>query len=251
MGLRTTAPHIVAAALATLVVGSSTHDASAQATDAAGGVSRSTLASPDAEMALVHVDSPEEVSLELERGQGQWWAVCSSPCDVALPLSETYRIVGRRVLASDPFHIRPGQSVVLRVDSASATARTVSVILSVVGLVSVLPVVGVASVAALLGVFICPFGANGGSVSSCIGNGVSSDLSSLPRGLWFTALGGAVLLATGVTWRILGKKKTTVTQAFAPLTLPAPAGSVPAWDAPVARMAAVRTVTFPILDVRF
>jgi hypothetical protein len=253
------AGHIAAASvLSAVVVLGSARNAAAQSTTSSNDHAGPAVLPPATATAFVHIDSLEAVSLEVERGNRQWWAVCSSPCDAALSVSETYRINGRRVRTSEPFLIRPGNRIVLKVDPASTTEDDAPVVITAIGVVGLLPVTGVTALVgfvAFLGVFICPFvtgfGHLGG-VPSCIGTGLSPYTPLyLLRWVWIPALGGAALVTTGGTWRLLGRKKTSVTQTLTSFTLPPPTGNSPAWETPEARMSAPMAVTFPILDLQF
>src|SRR5215471_11848028 len=97
-----------AQAVGALVVVSSVETAAfAQSRDAAS--SPPPPAMPVAsEVVIVHIDSPDEVELEMQQGE-KWIKVCDSPCDKPLKAKEFYRINGSGVRASKPFQIQPGQ----------------------------------------------------------------------------------------------------------------------------------------------
>jgi hypothetical protein len=66
-------------------------------------VSTTVAASTDGTL-LVHIDSPQKVSLERRSSPSAAWEhACESPCDGRLPVGDQYRIVGTGMNDSNPF----------------------------------------------------------------------------------------------------------------------------------------------------
>ena len=83
--------------------------------------------------ALVHIEAPEPVQLELVQGR-EGRIVCTSPCDIALPLDGAYRVTGS-MRASKTFALaaRAGERVVLEIDPSSRGAFAGGIVLLSVG----------------------------------------------------------------------------------------------------------------------
>ncbi len=86
---------------------------------------------------VVHLaNSRAEVVLETRDGEGApWIEVCSGGCDRALDLDATYRINGRGVHKSKPFHLdgEPGEHITLDVHAGSSGAFAGGIALTAVG----------------------------------------------------------------------------------------------------------------------
>jgi hypothetical protein len=71
---------------------------------------------------VVHIDSPKPVRLErFDPSRPNWDDMCTSPCDVAVPVDGEYRLVGTDLMASSRFTLEAnhGDRVVLDVSTAS------------------------------------------------------------------------------------------------------------------------------------
>jgi hypothetical protein len=73
----------------------------------------------------VHVDSKKKVELHRKRdgvgGTAGWVHACMSPCDVELPLGDTYKVTGSGILSSSEFHLHeePNHTANIVVDPTS------------------------------------------------------------------------------------------------------------------------------------
>jgi hypothetical protein len=74
------------------------------ATPCALAVASACFAGSAGPTVLVHVESLERVDLERRSGE-EWKLVCTSPCDVRLPVDERYRIAGDDVRPSPVFSL--------------------------------------------------------------------------------------------------------------------------------------------------
>jgi hypothetical protein len=143
----------------------------------------------------VLIESPVPATLERE-GSGP---VCSSPCDVDVPLDGSYRIrIAGDSAPTQPFqlHALPGWSrVTLKIDPASPAVHRTGTVIAVVGIVAV--VGGLALM------------------------GSSGSSSSFGRGLGFLLAGGLTAgvgiftVAVGLAVAAAGNADPTVTQSAA------------------------------------
>ncbi|MDB4996472.1 MAG: uncharacterized protein JWM74_3904, partial [Myxococcaceae bacterium] len=73
----------------------------------------------------VHVESKKKVELHRKRdgvgGTSGWVHACMSPCDVELPLGDTYKATGSGIISSSEFHLReePNHTANVVVDPTS------------------------------------------------------------------------------------------------------------------------------------
>ena len=73
----------------------------------------------------VHVESKKKVELHRKRdgvgGTSGWVHACMSPCDVELPLGDTYKVTGSGILSSSEFHLHaePNHTANVVVDPTS------------------------------------------------------------------------------------------------------------------------------------
>lgn len=93
---------------------------------------------------FVHIDG-DDVDLEAQftsspapsgkKMNGSWVTMCSSPCDMEMPLAPSYRLAGSGVRASRTFKLagRPGDHVVITADSASKGAFVGGIVMIGVG----------------------------------------------------------------------------------------------------------------------
>lgn len=187
-------------------------------------------------MVMVHIDSPETVSLEAQTGN-DWRVVCESPCDRALSGDQTYRVNGSGLRASNAFQLDKGGRVSLAVDPASSASHVGAIVVTVIGTLGLAPGLGLTAVLVageMMGaILICPIAAAFESVPSqqsaeygnCLGFiGTYFGQGYAQPYVWGPALGGAVLIVAGVGWLAETKHPTVVTptSAAAWLRLPPP-----------------------------
>lgn len=91
---------------------------------------------PAAGRVRVHVRTPEAVTLERRAEDSPWERVCSSPCDVDVPVEGRYRINGDGVHRSRSFRLEPSPQgeVTLDVEPGSSLAHTGGVVMLILGL---------------------------------------------------------------------------------------------------------------------
>jgi hypothetical protein len=210
-----------------------------------------------ADTVLVHADSPRPVRLEMLAVDGSWRTTCTSPCDVPVPASATYRIAGDGIRDSRTFHLQPGARTTLAVDPTSSGARTGAVVLTVVGSVGLLPIAGVSAlivVGEIAGVIlICPIAAAFESVQSAQGKEYGDCLGDIGTlfapgyaqpWVWVPALAGGALLTGGIIG-LASTPRTGVLQA-------APAQPVAfAMPPTIDALRLPRPVVYPALVIRF
>jgi hypothetical protein len=140
----------------------------------------------DGSDAVVHIDADRPVVLERSEAGGAWTLVCTSPCDLPLPLSSTYRISGYGVRRSTPFSLsaRGGEHVVIDVNTASRGGYVGGIVLA-----------GAGTLVALVGALVLqnqalgqPAGASANSDARMVG-------WSMVAGGALMALGGVALIA--------------------------------------------------------
>jgi hypothetical protein len=85
---------------------------------------------------LVHLDGSAAASLERLDGS-EWVWECKAPCDLRLPRSDRYRIVGKGIHESDPFELiaSPGSDETIHVRASSKARSTAGAIVFLSGLV--------------------------------------------------------------------------------------------------------------------
>ncbi|WP_394837179.1 hypothetical protein LVJ94_09755 [Pendulispora rubella] len=144
----------------------------------------------------VHIDGGD---VAIEQMRGGWVAVCSTPCDRALPIGPSYRIVGDGVRASRAFMLggQNGDRVVLDVDTASKGGFAGGIVLISLG--SLFFVIG----GFTLLVVALANAANTGNTGSAEAVG------------WTMFGGGAVGVLTGVLL-MTSNSSTKVTQSLEP-----------------------------------
>jgi hypothetical protein len=83
----------------------------------------------------VHIENSEEATLEHAGSEHGWIAVCSSPCDKALPTDGMYRIVGPNLETSRAFALgaRGGEYETLHVHGGSHRAVTSGILVLALG----------------------------------------------------------------------------------------------------------------------
>ena len=83
----------------------------------------------------VHIEDADEATLEHSGPDQGWMAVCSAPCDRALPTDGIYRIVGPRLQTSRAFALgaRGGEYETLHVHGGSHRAVTGGILLLALG----------------------------------------------------------------------------------------------------------------------
>lgn len=156
--------------------------------------------------ARVHVTSPRSVILYRKpAGTNSWVQACTSPCDQAMPLGDTYRVTGNGIAGSKEFHLvaKPDGQVEVSVDPQSTGGMVLG---GIVG--------GVGATTAYVGFLAVLLGVSGScqtftTSSHCLTDGEAKDLRT--GGL--VALGvGAGLTAAGIVGFVMSAK-TDVTQS--------------------------------------
>jgi hypothetical protein len=179
-------------------------------------------AAPAGPRALVHIESERPLRLEVLEPPRKFHFVCASPCDVQVDLNATYRIVGDGVRATSSFQLqaRPGQAVLVEVDTSSKAGFVGGIVLT-----------SVAFPVALVGLVVAVMG---GAVNS---GGATTAGTALGLGGLAGGIGGIFL--------ITGNARSSQTQS--PL-VPAPAAAArsAAFEGAPAFPAA-RTVSVPVL----
>jgi hypothetical protein len=186
---------------------------------------------------LVHIATPAEVDLEVQRGR-DWVPICTSPCDRLVRPGESYRVSSDHVPTSNVFAIAPAPRVTLHVDPSTKQSRIGGVILIVLGGVGLVPAgvvtLGVATFFLGAVILVCPIAAgSNSSYGNCVAGapGLVTPLYGSPY-VSIPGLVGAVLAAAGAAWLAAtsGGHPTNVTTALA-LPRPAPAlAALPAWN---------------------
>ncbi|WP_394847691.1 hypothetical protein LZC95_09535 [Pendulispora brunnea] len=144
---------------------------------------------------MVHIEGGD---VTIEQMRGSWAAVCSSPCDRALPIGPSYRIVGDGVRASRAFMLggQNGDRVVLDVDTGSKGGFAGGIVLVSIGslffLVGGLTLLVVAAA-----------------------NGAHTDTGNAEPIGWTMFGGGAAGVLVGILL-ITGNSSTKVTQSLEP-----------------------------------
>ena len=153
---------------------------------------------------LVHIATPAEVDLEVQRGR-DWVPICTSPCDRLVRPGESYRVSSDHVPTSNVFAIAPAPRVTLHVDPSTKQSRIGGVILIVLGGVGLVPAgvvtVGVATFFLGAVILVCPIAAgSNSSYGNCVAGapGLVTPLYGSPY-VSIPGLVGAVLAAAGAT----------------------------------------------------
>lgn len=196
--------------------------------------------------ATVHIESDSPVSIERREGRA-WVYACSAPCDSELPLAPLYRISGTEVRSSSAFHLnaRPGDHVVLDVNTASKGSFTGGIVLTGVGGGAML--VG-AMVLYVVAVFDVADRASGVSTPSSDGNTNTVG--------WVMVGAGAAALTVGVIL-LAGNVHSKVDQSQQNQTPPKPRGDAwlrtPSWhdDKSAGAAGIPKVVGVPLFETRF
>jgi hypothetical protein len=141
---------------------------------------------------LVHIDSPQEVSLMRKEGKA-WSLACSAPCDAMLSTGDTYRIQGSGVASSAEFRLSgsPGSRVVLHVDPASSGTKAGGWI--IFGLGTAVFVVGLGVM--LVGALYNTTNRIGGSSSSKVDGDALVATGGIMTGVGLAGLVGGLVMA--------------------------------------------------------
>jgi hypothetical protein len=157
------------------------------------------------EAVLVHIATPAEVDLQMQRGS-DWVPICTSPCDRLVRPGDRYRVGSDDVPDSNVFTIPPAPRVTLRVDPSTKQSHVGGVVFVILGAVGFLPAglvtVGVASFFLGGAILVCPIAAAFKvDYGNCVvgAAGLVTPYYASPY-VWGPAIAGAVLLAAGVTW---------------------------------------------------
>jgi hypothetical protein len=189
----------------------------------------------------VHIDSPEAVDLEVQRGN-EWAKVCTSPCDQALSTKDNYRINGSGIRTSKAFRIRDTGTVKLDVEPASSTGHTIAIVLVITGGVGFVPGLGVTGAlvgAVLFGlILICPLVdafSDETTYGECLGD-IAVEVGKLYAApwVWIPAIGGLALVVGGGAWLASssGTQVRPTPGKGGPATPPGTPGPTPAGTSP-------------------
>ena len=156
-------------------------------------------ATPNLGAATVHIESDSVVELQASN-DGEWKTVCISPCDRAIALGGTYRVVGEGMKSSGPFrlHAGPGQHLDLEVTPRSGGLFALGIVGTVVG--------GLALAVGLLVIMVgalenTSFGLTGGATNSGGSGTEAAGLGIVGVGV-LGVVGGIVLIATNTKTRV-------------------------------------------------
>jgi hypothetical protein len=153
---------------------------------------------PPSATVFVHVEGPDGVLLEADRADnGTWVTECQAPCDIALPVSSSYRIAGHTVKQSGVFrlHGQQGDHVTVNVTGGSKAWLVVGIVIT--------PVAGVVTLTGLLMGLVGSVGRAAASYSGCYGGTTCAAASASTNGSlattgWITALVGAAATVGGI-----------------------------------------------------
>ena len=208
---------------------------------------------------VVHIDAPQQVTLEINKAGSGWVALCDSPCDRPVPLDGGYRITGGGIRDSSVFQIDPLVRTTLQVEPTSSAARAIAVVLTVAGGAGLLPIIGVTAIIAggeIFGaILICPLAAAFETVKSqqaseyanCLG-AIATFFAPAYKESWVfvPALAGVAALTGG----IVGLATTPQTSVRQSTTSPAAALLSP----PPSTLGAARLpqpIFYPVVELRF
>jgi len=171
------------------------------------------LPPPPAGRVWVHIESDRELLVEGLGHESGWQHMCSSPCDMELPLDLEYRLLGDGVRPSQPFRLQAlaGQHEVIDVTAASKG-----------GYVGGVTLVGIGSVLIGLGLIVLAFGALQNSVGGTCPDGISTGCGSPGNGT--EAVGGIMALvgAAGLVGGIVLTVNNSRTSAKQSIAQPGP-----------------------------
>lgn len=192
----------------------------------------------------VHVTAPSSVILYRHpAGTTSWVKACTSPCDVDLPLGDSYRVTGNNVAQSSDFslHGAPGSTVNVDVSPQSTGGVVMGGLIGGAGILT-----------GYIGLIVTAIGL-GAENGDRSGNGVSSsDGKSLVKG-GLIAMGVGALLTIGGVLVFVSSAKTdaTVTEAGGGPRAPEPDAfrRDPTWRA-ATEQTALPAAQFPALFSR-
>jgi hypothetical protein len=166
------------------------------AVPAGAAVEVATTAAPSTDgTILVHIDTPQTVSLERRSGPSAAWEhVCESPCDGRLPVGDQYRIVGTGMNASNAFTLdgSKGDRAVLIVAPGTKTKANIGTGLLIGGAVVLVGSVIVGLVGACPS---CTFQSGSGGAT----NTTNTDVIGATTGL---AVAGLATGIFGAAWLV-------------------------------------------------
>lgn len=169
---------------------------------------------PPAGRVWVHIESDRELLVEGLGHESGWQHMCSSPCDMELPLDLEYRLLADGVRPSQPFRLQAlaGQREVIDVTSASKG-----------GYVGGVTLVSIGSVLIGLGLIVLAFGALQNSVGGTCSDGSLSTSCGNP-GNGTEAVGGVMALvgAAGLVGGIVLMVNNSRTSAKQSIAQPGP-----------------------------
>jgi hypothetical protein len=202
------------------------------------------LRAPYPQAGWVHIEGSDAATLEHAARDRGWTAVCSSPCDKAVPTGGVYRIVGPDLKTSNAFSlsVRNGEYETLRVHGASPSATTSGIVILAVGIpLSVSAAFAVVGYSAL---------GSGGPLSP---TARTIEQTSILAGAIATLVGVGMLvtnLSTGVSQSVVGSPPST--PPGSPYGGPLPAPYTSGWRAASPEGARIPSaVGTPLLRVRF
>ena len=196
--------------------------------------------------ARVHVESDHPVSIERRVSVRTWAFACEAPCDVELPLSDEYRIVGPGVRTSSTFHLaaQAGERVVLDVNTGSKAGFIGGVILVPVGGITI-----------LIGLLVVAAGAveNNTTTYDYTTNSYTTsvhDGSDLTRSGWITVAIGAAATLGGIL--MITGNRTSVDQEPAQARIGGDTWAhLPTWRDDQSAIGAPKAVSLPIFSGAF
>ena len=194
--------------------------------------------------ARVHVESDHPVTIERRVSVRTWAFACEAPCDVELPLSDEYRIVGAGVRTSSNFHLaaQSGERVVLDVNTGSKAGFIGGVILVPVGGLTI-----------LIGLLVVAAGAVQNTVSYDYTTGSYNsvhDGSDLTRSGWITVAIGAAATLGGIL--MITGNRTSVDQEPAQARIGGDTWAhLPTWRDDQSAIGAPKPVSLPIFSGAF
>ncbi len=92
--------------------------------------------SNDTPAAFVEIKSPNRIQLQWSGDDGKWVTACMSPCNRALPVDGSYRIVDARGRPGQPFQLEHDGKVTIRATPRSVGLDAIGIVLIAAGTIS-------------------------------------------------------------------------------------------------------------------
>jgi hypothetical protein len=157
----------------------------------------------EAQMVWVHVDGADNARLEQDRtGDGHVWeAICTAPCDKALPNAYAYRVTGDGIRDSAPFTLSGAANTreTLNVNEGSKGGFVLGIVSTAIG-----------GGVLVIGLFVVLIAAASRSIDTTDGVSTSSDSNAETVGWIMSAAGGAGIV--GGILLIVSNARTRVSQ---------------------------------------